>query len=261
MTQKRPRTAPAALQYRTAEIRASDDGAGLSGYASHFGSIDAYGTAVKKGAFAKTISERGDRIPVLFNHWPDNVIGKPTELKEDDTGLFFDATVSEGTTYGKDVMTLLRDGVPLGMSFGFETLKSRPAEEGDSLDWSQAPDFYKSPDGREYVRVIEEVRLWEISVVTFPANELATINDVRHAAQLDALATLLEDLRSGALTPEDGRWSHLRQLVAAFPERQPEPEPPSPTPLPPGDARRRIRDAQAMLALARHGITPEGAHA
>ena len=243
------RTAPAALQYRTAEIRADGDVPGLSGYASHFGSIDSYGTAVKKGAFARTISQRGDKIPVLWNHWPDNVIGKPTELKEDDTGLWFNASISEGTNQGRDVMTLLRDGVPLGMSFGFETLKSRPIEEGDNLDWEQAPEFYKDPANREYVRIIEEVRLWEISVVTFPANELATINDVRNAAQIDALASLLEDLRADELPETDSRWPLLHQVSAAValranaapaspPERGDTPRSPDAT------ARRRNIDAE-----------------
>lgn len=243
MTRKRP-TTPKSLQYRTAEIRADSDNGGLSGYASHFGSIDSYGTAVKKGAFAQTISQRGDKIPVLWNHWPDSPIGKPDELKEDDTGLWFNASISEGTTHGRDVMTLLRDGVPLGMSFGFETLKSRPIEEADELNWEQAPEFYKQPENREYVRIIEEVRLWEISVVTFPANEMATINDVRQAAQVDALTTLLEDLRVDGIPMTDSRYALLLD-VAALVGTQPEPG--EPTPLPTGDARRRNLDAELKL--------------
>lgn len=242
------------IEYRMAEIRATDDGAGLSGYAAHFGNVDSYGTAMKRGAFRKTLRERGDRIPVLWNHWSDAPIGRPTELKEDKTGLYFDAAISEGTNQGRDVMTLLRDGVPLGMSFGFETIKSRPVEDGDEVDFSTAPDFYKGKDGREYVRIIEEVRLWEISVVTFPANELATINDVRATAQADALATLLEDLRSGALTAEDARWTHLQSLVAAFGERAEAGPPAGTTPLGRNDARPRIREAQGLLALRQLGI-------
>lgn len=246
MSRKRP-TAPANLHYRTAEIRADNEGAGLSGYASHFGSIDSYGTAVKKGAFTRTLQQRGDRIPVLWNHWPDSPIGKPVELREDDTGLWFSASISEGTTHGRDVMALLRDGVPLGMSFGFETLKSRPLEDGDTVDWSQAPDFYKDPNqGREYVRIIEEVRLWEISVVTFPANEMATINDVRQAAQLDALATLLEDLRTGPLPDGDGRLALLHQIDALRATADPDPAHATPLSVD-ATARRRNLDAELKL--------------
>lgn len=244
MSRKRPNK-PTALQWRTAEVRADSDNAGLSGYASHFGSIDSYGTAIKKGAFAETIGDRSGRISVLWNHWSDNVIGKTTELKEDDTGLWFNAEIVEETQAGAEVMALLRRDVPLGMSFGFETLKSRPAEEGDNLDWSQAPDFFKTNEGREYVRVIEEVRLWEISVVTFPANTQATIDSVRHNAHLDALTTLLEDLRSGQMSDTDGRRALLHQIVAALP-KQPGPEG-DPTPLPTPGARRRNLDAELKL--------------
>lgn len=239
---RKPVAPPKHLQRRTVEIRADDTDKGISGYASHFNSIDSYGTAVKKGAFAKTISERGDRIPVLWNHWSDTPIGKPTEMREDDTGLWFNASISEGTQQGKDVMTLLRDEVPLGMSFGFETLRSRPLEEGDQIDWNQAPQFFK--DNPDEARMIEEVRLWEISVVTFPANEMATIDSVRQREQVDALSTLLEDLRAGRLSDDDSRWT-LLQDVAAFTATQPEPS--DDTPLPSPDARRRNRYAEYQL--------------
>lgn len=245
---RKPTATPKHLQRREVVIQPDDIEKGISGYASHFNSIDSYGTAMKKGAFAKTISERGSRIPVLWNHWSDTPIGKPTELKEDETGLWFNATISDGTVAGKDVMTLLRDGVPLGMSFGFETIRSRPVEEGDDLDWSQAPDWFRSEDGRNDARVIEEVRLWEISVVTFPANEMATIDSVRQVEQMDALSTLLEDLRAGRLSEDDKRWS-LLQDVAAFTETQPEPSP-GDTPLPTTDARRRNLYAEYQLLVA-----------
>ena len=237
------------IQYRMADVRAADNGAGLSGYASHFYSVDSYGTAVKRGAFRKTIRERGDRVPVLWQHNPDTPIGKPTELKEDRTGLFFHAAISEGTTHGRDVMALLRDGVPLGMSFGFQTIKDRAAEDDDELDFTHAPDWTKGKDGRKQVRVIEEVRLWEISAVTFPANELATINDVRAVAEADAVSSLIEHMRSGTLTDE--HRALVAELVAAF-HALPEPEPDPSTPLADETARRkRERDLQYALAQAR----------
>lgn len=243
------------IQYRTVELRASDDGAGFSGYAAHFGSVDSYGTAMKRGAFRKTLKERGDRIPVLYQHNPEWPIGRPTELKEDRTGLKFDAEIVDETTHGRDAMALLRAGVPLGMSFGFQTIKSRPIEDGDDLDWSQADDFYTKGEGKDYVRVIEEVKLWEISLVTFAANEQAVISDVRAAAEADALSSLTEHIRAGTLTDEHAAL--VADLVAAWGARsQPEPDPS--TPLPDTGARRRIRDAQARLALIQLGITPGG---
>lgn len=236
------------IQYRMAEARAADDGAGLSGYASHFLSVDSYGTALKRGAFRKTIRERGDKIPVLWQHNPDYPIGKPTELKEDKTGLFFNASISEGTTHGRDVMALLRDGVPLGMSFGFQTIKDRSATDDDELDFTYAPDFFKGKDGRANVRVIEEVRLWEISTVTFPANEQAAITNVRAVAEADAVSSLIEHIRAETLTDE--QRALVADLVAAFTERA-EPEPGHTTPLPATNERRlTLRDIEIAIALA-----------
>lgn len=239
------------IQYRFGEVRADSDGAGFSGHAAHFGSVDSYGTAIKKGAFRKTLKERAGRIPVLYQHNPDWPIGKPTELKEDGEGLAFSADIVEATQYGAEAMTLLRNEVPLGMSFGFETIKSRPLEAGDDLDFSDAPDFYKQKEGREYVRVIEEVRLWEISLVTFPANQQATITGVRSELELDALTSLLEHMREGTL--DERQTALVAELVAAS-QAQPEPKPDpdtGTTPLTAADARRRTHNAQIAVALAK----------
>lgn len=235
------------IQYRMADLRAADDGAGISGYASHFGSVDSYGTAIKRGAFRKTLKERGHKKSVLWQHDRYIPIGKTLDLKEDSTGLFFNATITEGTTHGRDAMALLRDDVPLGMSFGFETIKSRSIEDGDDLDFTHAPDYFKSKDGKKQVQVIEEVRLWEISVVTFPANEQAAIADVRSLAEADAISSLLEHMRAGTLSGDQSAL--VAELVAAWDERA-EPEPPNSTPLPDEHARRRTqRDIEIAIAL------------
>jgi hypothetical protein len=135
----------------------------------------------------------------------------------------------------------LRDGVPLGMSFGFETIKDRAATTDDPLDFTN----YKAKP--EDIRVIEEVRLWEISLVTFPANEMAAIADVRAVAEADALSSLIEHVRGGSLSDEHAAL--VADLVAAWGERA-EPEPGDPTPLPDEQARRRNRDVEITLALA-----------
>lgn len=228
------------IQYRMADARAADDGAGVSGYASHFWSVDSYLTAVKPGAFRKTIRERGERVPVLWQHDPDKPIGRPTSLKEDKTGLAFNAAITEATTYGRDAMALLRDGVPLGVSFGFQTIKSRGATKDDPLDFAQ----YKAKP--EDVQIIEEVRLWEVSLVTFPANEAATINDVRAVAEADAVASLIEHMRAGTLSDE--QRALVADLVATF-DALPEPEPDPSTPLAAANAQRK-RDIAVQFALA-----------
>lgn len=238
------------LQWRTIEIRAKDDStdAGFTGYASVFGNVDAYGTAIAKGAFKKTLQERGGKIPVLWQHDSYTPIGKPTEIKEDAKGLYVDSSIDEGVTYGREAMSLLRHGVPLGLSIGFEIIKSRPYEAGDddALDWSGAPSWAEGP-GREYVRVIEELGIWEYSIVTFAGNEQVSIDDVR-SRDLGLLTSLTEALRSGDIADGDERLALLHPLVAAYQQRsEPKPDPDAgTTPLDP-EARHRNRLAELAL--------------
>jgi HK97 family phage prohead protease len=207
------------IQYRAFDVRALDDGDGFDGHASAWWSVDSYGTAMKPGAFTKTLQERADRIPLLWQHDAYTPIGKPDELKEDRHGLAFKASVVPDVRAGQEALALLRAGTPLGMSFGFETVRAEPPteKEAERLDWSQAPAFYTSDEGRPYVRVIKEVKLWEISLVTFPANEAATITAVRSDRELDALSTLLNAIRDGSL--EERQDALCRELVAAYSER------------------------------------------
>jgi hypothetical protein len=67
------------------------------------------------------------------------------------------------------------------------------------------------------VRVITEVNLWEISLVTFPANEAATISAVRADIELDALTSLLDALAAGTL--DEARAGLVQQLVTAWDQR------------------------------------------
>ncbi len=232
------------IQHRTVALRANIDGPGFSGHASRFWNVDSWWTAMKPGSFKKTIAERGDKIPVLWQHWSDAPIGRPTELKEDRIGLAFNATITEASTYGSDAMALLRDGVPLGMSFGFQTIRSRSGTEDDPIDFGE----YKGKP--EDIEIIEEVRLWEISVVTFPANEQAAISNVRRADR-DSLSTLIEHLRAGTLSGD--LEALVADLVAAHEERAAAGADRATT-APAVTARHRIREAQGLLALTQLGI-------
>lgn len=134
----------------------------FEGYASVFGNVDAYDEVIDKGAFAKTIQENTKRIKICWNHFWDEPIGRPITLEEDNHGLYTIGKVSN-TTRGKDILTLMRDGVVTEMSIGFETMQDKNE---------------KTTEGR-YIRHLTEVRLWEYSPVTWAANDLALITGVR----------------------------------------------------------------------------------
>lgn len=132
----------------------------IEGYASTFGGEpDAYGDVIVQGAYTKTIKENGDRIKYLMNHNWDLIVGKVVEAKEDAHGLFIKAKISE-TENGKNLMTLVKDGVIDRMSIGYIPIK-----------W----DFDES--GICYLR---EIKLLEVSAVGIPANEHAEITGAKN---------------------------------------------------------------------------------
>lgn len=231
------------IEYRsTFEVRADAESGGFSGYAATFNRVDSYGTAFAPEAFTKSLSERAERIPVLYNHDRNANVGVPETLKADDTGLYVEARLFDDGADGTVLLKRLRQGARFGMSFGFQLLEHRAAEEDDDLDMSQLFDaeIYGG------IRIYTQVKLYEVSVVTFPSNEAADITDVRNAAFTDALASALEAIRDGTLT--ERQHGLLDAIVAAHSERSPDGQSAAPR-AEPEIARRRI---DVEIALARY---------
>lgn len=110
---------------------------------------------VAKGAFKKTIKE-GD-VRALFNHNADFVLGRnkanTLRLHEDDIGLSIEATPPH-TQWARDLMTSMERGDINQMSFGFQVVRDT---------WEH------NTETKEVTRTLNEVRLFDVSVVTFPA--------------------------------------------------------------------------------------------
>lgn len=143
----------------------------FSGYGAVFSNVDSGGDIIEPGAFAKTLVEDITRIKILSGHNDCLLpIGVPVELREDDKGLFLSAKISD-TSLGRDVKTLIKDGVLSELSIGYDPVI-----------------FDYDADG---IRHLREVRLWEVSVVTWAMNDQAVITGYK-AAQ-DAAA----DVKAG----------------------------------------------------------------
>jgi HK97 family phage prohead protease len=155
----------------------------VSGYASVFDVKDSWGTKLIKGAFTETIDKefKEGKVKFLWQHKTDEPIGKILSLEEDDKGLLGEAKVSQ-TTRGKDALILLNDGSIDGLSIGFWTLVSRWRDDttGDLIeppeDWW---DMWFNPIYQNATEEILVARLAEYSVVTYPANDQATVESVR----------------------------------------------------------------------------------
>lgn len=137
----------------------------FDGYASVFGSlVDAWmPTLLERGAFTKTLAENKERVRILYQHDPRCLIGKPLTLEEDEKGLHIVGKISD-TEMGREALTLIRDGVLSEMSIGF-----------DPIQWEMRADPASPLDPTRQVRHLKEVRLWEVSLVTWAADPLAQI--------------------------------------------------------------------------------------
>lgn len=166
------------LLYKAFKLEAKDlseDGT-FEGYASTFGGPpDSYGDVVNKGAFAKTLKDRKGKIRLLAQHDPSRPIGVIQEIREDDHGLWMKAKFTLGATDGADYYHLLKDGAVDSMSIGFYIIK----HEQDNVSG---------------IRYLNEISLWEVSLVTFPANEYATVSAVKSRTDLlNSISTLTEE--------------------------------------------------------------------
>ena len=165
----------------------------FKGYASTFGNLDEVGDIIEAGAFSKSIQERGPsgtkQIKVLWQH--DEPLGMPIVMQEDSKGLYVEAKISK-TRLGDEALELMRDGVVDRMSIGFSIPSGKAV-------WDETMG----------VRKIKEVKLFEFSPVTFPANEMAVVTGVKNLQLIRQLAS------GGKLSKEE-----LKALADMLPELQ-----------------------------------------
>lgn len=140
----------------------------IKGYFSVFGNVDSDKDIIEYGAYTKTIAEN-KRIKHLYQHDPRQPLSglKNGTLKlwEDNYGLKFESHISD-TSIGRDVVKLYDDGVIDEHSVGIEVVKS-----------------FK----REGNRIINEVKMWEGSTVTWGANSSALVTEIKFDAMMKAL--------------------------------------------------------------------------
>jgi HK97 family phage prohead protease len=145
----------------SSDVKLDYQGRTIEGYAATFGNVDLVNDIIHPNAFAKTLVERGGKVKFLWQHDTKAPLGRVLEMNEDANGLYFKAVISD-TQQGRDALALLRDNAIEGMSIGYEPIVS---------------DFSKY-DGKT-VRNLREIKLHEISLVTFPASPLAGVTALK----------------------------------------------------------------------------------
>lgn len=153
------------------------------GYASKFGNLDSHGDIVVKGAFKRSIDHNGKRVKTLMHHDPVQIVGKPTVMAEDEQGLYTETKVSD-TSLGRDLLTLIADGVIDEMSIGFIPVREEYSK-------------------KEEVNYIHEVKLVEYSFVSLASNPEARVQGLKGTAAMSEIASSMKRFEKAL---RDGRF-------------------------------------------------------
>lgn len=201
------------IEYRTfplAEVRAdaSEGKPRIVGHAAVFNALSeemfGFREQIAPGAFKKTLQEADVRA--LFNHDPNIVLGRNKSgtlgLAEDETGLAIDATPPDTQTVRDLVLEPMRRGDINQMSFGFRTIRDQWEEDHAN---------------KTLTRTLLEVRLFDVSVVTYPAypqTDAAVRSQVldEHGIDIFAIRSAMAKVDHN-LAVSDEEMAQLRQAL------------------------------------------------
>ncbi|ARO14269.1 phage prohead protease, HK97 family [Ketogulonicigenium robustum] len=160
------------LEFKYAALTPHNTGDGLkvSGYASLFGVRDQGGDVLQPGAFAASLAAlktQGNKVRMLWQHDPNTPIGVWDDVSEDATGLHVSGRLLPDVAKAREVAALLAAGAIDGLSIGYRTLRATKAADGS--------------------RLLHEVALWEVSLVTFPMLQQARVTQKADDSLLSAL--------------------------------------------------------------------------
>ncbi len=167
------------------EVKVGDMDAGtFEGYASTFGNVDSGGDRVISGAFTGTLKDfgrKGQLPAMVWHHDWNEPIGEWLGMSQDSKGLPVSGQLwVSGNNLGKasierseQVRNLLTSNGPKGLSIGYEVEKSKFVNEGEN--------------GKDLVRNLEKITLFEVSPVLFGMNAEATVTAAKAASFSGAL--------------------------------------------------------------------------
>jgi uncharacterized protein len=176
----------------------------ISGWAASFNNIDAGGDVILPGAFSKTLQDRKGRIAFCYQHEIDEPIGNILVLEERDKGLWIEVMLSASE---EDIAIKIKEGILKEMSIGYCVVKyGSPKYTGDQVAY------------------LEEIKLYEVSLVTIAMNEMAVVEGMK---SIEEKSNFFEDSfdRIIAVERNDATKFELLKLksyVLALIEKEPE---------------------------------------
>jgi uncharacterized protein len=163
------------------------DGHVIAGYASVFGQSDHGGDSVAPGAYRVSLASLAAKkisVKMLWQHDPREPIGVWDEVREDERGLFVRGRLLMETRRGQEAAALVGAGAIDGLSIGYRTRKASRTGTGG--------------------RVLEEIELWEVSLVTFPMLPEARVGAKGERPSIDQWRDLAAAFRSASRNLADG---------------------------------------------------------
>jgi uncharacterized protein len=165
-------------------LKALSDTGSFEGYGSVFGVKDSYDEIVAPGAFAESLAAQkaAGRLPaMLWQHRSAEPLGIYTGMAEDSIGLKVEGQIALSTVRGAEAHALLKMGALSGLSIGY-----MPRE-----------DSYDKVTG---ITTLKKIDLWEVSLVTFPANDAARVHGVKSIEAIHDLRAAESYLRDSGMT-------------------------------------------------------------
>ena len=166
------------------ELKAINDDGTFEGYGSVFGVKDSYDEIVEQGAFADSLAAhkaKGTMPALLWQHRSGEPIGVYTSMEEDNIGLKVSGQLALKTARGAEAYELLKMKAISGLSIGFMTRE----------------DAY---DKVTRIRTLKKVDLWEVSLVTFPANDASRVQGVKTIELIESIRDAERYLRDAGLS-------------------------------------------------------------
>jgi uncharacterized protein len=180
----------------------------FQGLGAVYGNVDLGGDIIEPGAFTRTIKNSGGKVPLLWQHDQHEPIGI-AKLSDSKEGLVVNGQLVMESNVAQKAFALMKADVLTGLSIGFDTVVSEYNKEKD-------------------IRHLKELKLWEMSLVTFPMNTSARVTAVK--SRLSDFASMVKaqiaEVKRGVVLTEDSREGFLRlqDQISALLETDPDPD-------------------------------------
>lgn len=191
-------------------LKTVDEKGTFEGLAAVYGNVDLGDDIIEPGAFTKTLKDSKGKVPVLWQHDMRAPVGLGI-LEDSKEGLLIHGELVMEVPKAQEAYALMKKEVMKGLSIGYDTIVSEYDKDAD-------------------IRRLKELRLWEVSLVTFPMNpeaQITAVKDINELILTDALELARAEIKAGRKLPDEliKEIDELKALIdgsAAEPTQEPD---------------------------------------